>query len=518
MNSELTQQASLIRGRYIICRVTGRDEVQLLTDAALYQENGRISDLGSWTEMRARYPHAPVLGTGEQLIIPGLINGHHHVGMTPFQLGSPDLPLELWLAHRMRARMVDPVLDTLYSAFEQVESGVTTVQHLHGRVPPPLEQITQYAHSIIGAYVQLGMRVSYSYGLRDQNRLVYEDDERFAQRLPSDLAAQFREWVQDQSLPLEDNFALFHDLHQHYENSSLARIQLAPVNLHWCSDQALERVSEYSERHQVCMHMHLLETRYQREYARRRTGGSAVAHLDRMGLLNERMTLGHGVWLSEEDLDCIAERGVHVCTNASSNLRLRSGIAPWAQFQRRGINLTLGIDEAGINEDRDMLQEMRLVKNLHRTPGMDPLQVPTSADVLRMATEGGAATTPFGQEIGVLEPGRAADLVLIDYTRLAYPYLDPVVSVVDALVHRAQRKAVDTVMVAGQVIYTNGEFTRVDRNALLQELSAQLAKPLDDAERARLHLSEAIYPHVQQFYAQYCTDCSGTKELYRAVL
>jgi len=517
MSSDAQPKASLIRGRHIICRVIDRHRVQVLDDAAIYQEQGRIVALGPWSELRARHPHAPVVGTGAQLVIPGLVNGHHHVGMTPFQLGSPDLPLELWLAHRIRARTVDPALDTLYSAFEQVASGVTTVQHLHGRVLPPLERIEEHAGRVIGSYGQIGMRVSYSYGLRDQNRLVYEDDERFARRLPAPLDAQFRQWVREQSMPLDDNFSLFEALTRRHAGNELVRIQLAPVNLHWCSDQALERMADCSERHQACMHMHLLETAYQREYARRRTGDSAVAHLDRFGLLNPRMTLGHGVWLDEPELDLIAERGVHLCTNASSNLRLRSGIAPWAQLQRRGISMALGLDEAGINEDRDMLQEMRLVKHLHRMPGMDETQAPSSAEVLRMATEGGAASTPFAGDIGVLEPGRAADLVLIDHARQAYPYLDPVVSVVDALVHRAQRDAVDSVMVAGRVIYEQGRFTQVDRPAVLQALAEQLARPLDQSEQARLALSEAIFPHVRRFYEQYCPECAHGRGAYRLV-
>lgn len=509
--------ASLVRGRYIICKVTGRNQVELLENAALYQESGRIVALGSWEQLRARYPEVPVVGDGSHVVIPGLVNGHHHVGMTPFQLGSPDLPLELWLAHRIRARTVDIELDTLYSAFELVASGVTTVQHLHGRVLPPISQIGEYADKVIGAYAKLGMRVSYSYGIRDQNRLVYEADEQFAQRLPAGLADSFRQWSHAQQMPLEDNFRLFETLLQRYKQHPLARIQLAPVNLHWCSDQALERVAACSETHQAGMHMHLLETRYQWEYARRRTGGSAVKYLDKFGLLNPRMTLGHGVWLEEDELDLLAERGVGICTNASSNLRLRSGIAPWRQFHKRGISVALGIDEAGINEDRDMLQEMRLVKHLHRVAGMDNNDVPSAEDVLQMATQGGANSTPFASEIGVLAVGKAADVVLINDAMLRYPYLDPVTSVVDAVIHRAQREAVDTVVVNGQVIYAGKRFVNVDQQAVLQTLAEQLKQPLTQAEQERHALSEALLPHVQTFYAHYCADCGKKHWPYRAI-
>ncbi len=107
-----------------------------------------------------------------------------------------------------------------------------------------------------------------------------------------------------------------------------------------------------------------------------------------------------------------------ICTNPSSNLRLRSGIAPVNRFLEAGIRVGLGLDEAGINDDRDMLQEMRLALRLHRVPGMDD-DVPTSAQIFRMATADGAATTPFGERIGELAVGRAADLVLLPWRAIS---------------------------------------------------------------------------------------------------
>ncbi len=128
------------------------------------------------------------------------------------------------------------------------------------------------------------------------------------------------------------------------------------------------------------------------------------------------MTIGHGVWLSESDVERIADAGAHICHNCSSNFRLRSGMASLNLWERKGINTALGIDEAGINDDRDMLQEMRLARNVHRTPGMDDTP-PTMAQILRMATAGGAETTGFRGQIGSLEPGRDADLVMIDWQK-----------------------------------------------------------------------------------------------------
>jgi 5-methylthioadenosine/S-adenosylhomocysteine deaminase len=120
-----------------------------------------------------------------------------------------------------------------------------------------------------------------------------------------------------------------------------------------------------------------------------------------------------------------------------------------------------------------------------------------------MATVGGAATTPFGSHIGTLAVGKAADLVLIDWDKLAYPYLDPETPVLDAVLQRAKTDGVDLVMVAGEVIYEDGRFTRVDRDATLRELHQSLQHALADDEIERRQLSKALLPHVRHFYARY---------------
>ena len=494
--------SSLIRGKYVICKVQSRTEAEVIEDGAVFQRDGKIVEVGSHRDLAARHRPDEVIGSPEHVVVPGFVNSHHHVGLTPFQLGSPDYALELWFASRMAARRVDLYLDTLYSAFEMVESGITTVQHLHGWVNGPLEQIQKAAHNVLKAYDDIGMRASYSFSVRDQNRLVYEADEDFARRLPAELGDRIAAHLKAQVIPLEDNFALFESLHGEYRDRDRLRIQLAPANLHWCSDRALGMLKDCAEKYGVPMHMHLLETAYQKEYARRRGDMTAVAYLDRFGLLGPSMTLGHGVWLTEADIERAAASDTRICHNCSSNLRLRSGVAPLNAFEKRGMKVGIGLDEAGINDDRDMLQEMRMVLRVHRVPGMDD-DVPTCPQVLRMATEHGAATTPFADEIGMLEPGRAADLVLLRWRDIAYPYLDRDATPVDAVVHRAKSGAVDTVLVAGEVILRDGRFTRVDKAALLEELAASLRGPLTPDEERRRWLAEEVFPHVKGFYDDY---------------
>lgn len=502
--------SSLIRGKYIICKTLSRTEVEIIENGAIFQQDGRIVEIGNYADLAAKYDADEIIGSGADVILPGFVNSHHHVGLTPFQLGSPDYPLELWFASRLAARNVDLYLDTLYSAFEAIESGITTVQHIHGWRPGPASTWLGVASQVLRAYEDIGMRASYCFALRDQNRLVYEADEDFVRRLPSSIAPEIGAMLKAQEVPLADYMEFFTQLWQQWDGKAggRTRIQLAPANLHWCTDEALMVQKEYADKYGVGMHMHLLETAYQKEYARRRTGKTAVQHLYDLGFLGSNLTLGHGVWLTEADIELIAETKTKICHNASSNLRLQSGIAPLNYFAQHGVTVGMGLDEAGINDDRDMLQEMRLVLKLHRVPGIEQLDtVPTAAQVFQMATEYGAQTTGFAPEIGTLAPGKAADLVAIDWQQIAYPYLDPDVPIIDAVIHRSKTSGVDTVMVAGEVILKQGKFTKVDKAAVLAELAASLQVPLTPEEQRRQELAREVFPYVKKFYSGWLDRC-----------
>lgn len=494
--------ASLIRSRAMVTRAIDRHRWDEIADGAVFQEDGTIVAIGTYRDLSRKHPNVPVVGSGNEVALPGFVNGHHHVGLTPVQLGSPDMPLELWFVTRMVMRRVDVYLDALYSAFEMIGSGVTTVQHLHGWLPGHLAEVEKGCAEAIRAYEDIGMRVSYSFAVRDQNRLVYQKDEDFVASLPPELRGPTQRWYDRLRLTLDDYLALFEALHARHHGKRRVKVQLAPANLHWCSDEALTRLADYSRKYGVPLHMHLLETAYQKEYARRRGGGTAVEYIDRFGLLGPQMTLGHGVWLNESDIQRLAETGTCVCHNCSSNFRLRSGVAALNKLEAAGITTAIGIDEAGINDDRDMLQEMRMVLRAHRVPGMDD-EVPTPAQVLRMATSGGAATTPFADRIGALEVGRAADIVLIDWHEVSYPYLDAETPLLDAVLQRAKTSGVRTVICDGEVIYHEGKFTKVDRDAALRSLHEDLQRALSDDEVERRKLAKSLLPHVRAFYANY---------------
>lgn len=322
-----------------------------------------------------------------------------------------------------------------------------------------------------------------------------------------------KRWFERFKMSLEDSMAMFESLHGKHQAKSRTKIQLAPANLHWCSDAALTALSDASKKFDVPMHMHLVETAYQKEYARRRGDCTALEYLDRFDMLGHRLTLGHGVWLNASDIDRVAETGTCICHNCSSNYRLRSGLGALNVWEIKGVNTAIGLDEAGINDDRDMLQEMRMVLRAHRVPGMDD-QVPTSAQVLRMATSGGAKTTPYGTTLGTIEVGKGADLSLIDWRQISYPYLDREVPLLDAVIQRAKTDGVRLVMCDGEIIYRDGVFAKVDKDGALKQLHDELSAALSDDEVERRRLSKALLPHVQAFYANYY-DPSAHQPFYR---
>lgn len=492
----------LILGARVLVGIDARDTADWLEHAGVLVRNGVVVEVGGADKLIARYPSARISGGENFVVMPGMVNSHHHVGLTPLQLGSIDHSLETWFASRLALREVDLELDTLFSAMEMIASGVTTVQHLQSRAPGDVQHVLDAADAVVGAYRRIGMRVSYSMAFRDQNRIVYGDDAAFVASVPEPLRAPLGDYFARFTLPLEDQVTVFKELRARHHTDGLTKVQLAPANLHWLSDAALETVARLSKQNATPMHMHVVETPYQQEYARRRTGGTAVEYLARFGMLTPALTIGHGVWMSESDIRMSADAGVRVCHNCSSNMRLASGRAPILDMRAAGIDIAIGIDEAGLNDDRDMLQELRLVSVSNRTPGIDEPRL-TAAAVLRMATVNGAATTGFAESIGELRPGRSADIVLLDWKAITYPFQNANIPWEDVLVQRAKSAAVHSVMIDGAWVMRDRVFTTVDRDAVLADIADRLDRAPTPAETARTAFARSVETEVRSFYSGY---------------
>ena len=496
---------SLIRGKHVVCRVTGVDSAEVVSDGAVLQRDGVIEAVGNYRELSQQHPDAEVIGAGNHIVMPGMVNDHFHVGLTPFQMGAPDLPLEMWSLHRIGVRMIDPYLDQLYGAVQMIETGTTTVQAIHspGRGYGPVSM--EIADKVIDAYQTSGMRVSYAPSVVDQNSMVAgagggEAD--FAATMPANLAERYRSLMAPSYWPAGEIIPVLDEICRKYGDNQHERVQvtMAPSNVHRCSDELLVGIKELAGRHSTGIHIHLQETVYQKLYGFTAYGKTPLQHLYDLGFLGPEVVCGHSVWATEEDLRLMAETGTNICHNASSNLRLQSGIAPMGRILEAGIKVAIGSDEAGLNDDKDLFQEMRLVLKIHRVPGID-LEPPTSYQVLEMATANGAYASWFGDRIGTLEPGKRADMVLVDMRNIEEPYLDPRVSVVDALVHRGRGIDVDTVLVDGEVVLRDKQLTRVDKDVLFREIRDALDRPLTAQEEERRELARLVEPHLRRFYS-----------------
>ena len=488
---------SLVRGKYVVCG--GDRDGQVIQDGAVFQRDGEIVEVGTYQELRSRYQPDQQIGSSAFVVVPGLVNAHHHVGLTPFQLGALDAPLETWIIARWAIRDVDPYLDTLYCAMQMIQSGITTVMHNHmaARLPTG-EGLYESASRVVQAYEDSGMRVSFSLSHRDQNHLVYEEDESFLARLPSDLSRDVRTYLNARPISLEDYLTVCAELFDR-NRSERTRIFISPHNVHWCSEGMLRAMKDFAVSRGTGVHIHLQETAYQKMYGSRYWGKSPLAHLADLDFLGPDVSCAHGVWLTDSDISILAETRTAVCHNPSSNLRLKSGVAPLNKMLERGVTVALGIDEAGINDDNDILQEMRLAQKLHRVPGVASAS-PSSHDIMHMATVNGAKVTFFDGEIGRLEAGLRADMVLIRLDRISEPYLHPDTDIVDALVYRGKGSDVDTVIVNGEVLLRDGEFTVLNKAEIVGRLKESLAQPARPHEIERADLSRRLLPHVQRFF------------------
>ncbi len=398
-----------------------------------------------------------------------------------------------------------------------IASGITTVMHQHvlWRLPAGADARKE-AGEVIRAYRDAGMRVAFAFVARDKNQVVYQDDQTFLATLPKELAARLATRLRNAAVVSEDYLSLFVDLFEsHGRNGPRESVRhvLSPANVQWCSDTLLANVKDCALRYRTGVHIHVQETAYQKMYGLKYYGKTPLAHLDDLGFLGPEVTCAHGVWFTESDIDILARTGTSVCHNASSNLRHKSGVAPINRMLANGITVAIGLDGSGLNDDNDIFQEMRLVRNLHRAPGVDQPS-PTSHQVLWMATIGGARTTLFANQIGALEEGKKADIVLLDLNRIAEPFLAPEINVVDAVLYRGMGQDVDTVIVDGEVVMKDRQFTRLRKEEVWAALKTQLDRPFRPDELEREEIARQLHPYIVRFYEQWSLNSASPYYAY----
>lgn len=493
--------SSLIRGKYVISRAgTDADSSIVISDGAVFQRDGTIEDVGPYEQLRNSHQFDELIGGSNFLVFPGLVNTHHHGrGVTTFQMGSCDDCLETWILSGWGRRPYDQYLLTLYTALQMIESGTTTVMYNHPQTPAV--GLEDDVSAVLRAFNEAGMRTAFSVYFRDQNRVVYADDEQFIRGLPTDLADAIRRYLAAGRISEADYFSLFENLHRRYGSSPNSKISVlvSPSNVQWVSDDFLQHTKEYAQRFQTGIHIHLVESFYQKEYGLRTWSKTPVEHLNDLGFLGPEVSCAHAVWLTEGDIELMANSGATVCHNASSNLRLKNGIAPVNAMLSGGVNVSMGTDSTAINDDDDLIQEMRLVSKLHRQPSI-PAPAINSHQVLKMATSNAARPTFFQDRIGALEKGYRADLVLLDLTGIEEPYLDPDINIIDALLYRGKARQVDTVMIDGEIVLQGGRFTSCDKEEIMRQLKDRFSQPVEQTVLDTRRMVQELQPYVERFY------------------
>ena len=491
----------LLRGRYVVTDPSTLPGSGLVESAALLVQGREIAEIGEWRALRERFPDAETFGSERHLVLPGFVNAHHHGrGLSSVQLGIADDVVERWLLDYWRMPPLDLYLDTLYSNLRMTRSGVTTVIHSsYAREWGGIEAETQDA---LRAYVDAGLRVAYAVGFEDSMRIVFGDQSAFLASLPDNLAVRTRALVQPfDEAEVDRYFSFVSELGEQNSGNPALRVLHGPSWHVWCSRHFLERVAEDARNKDLGIHMHVLETPLERDYAMHAYGTDCVSYLMELGIHGPKVSFAHGTWFSESDIGHCAESGISVCHNPSSNLRLRNGIAPVASMIDGGVNVALGMDSWGMNSDDDILSESRLATLLHRLPSRRRFEpCPDPFDLLRMLTVNGARAATFGDGLGRLHPGSPADAVILDFDRMTGPYLDHSVHPVEAFVHLARREHIDTVIGAGELLYHEGRCTRVDEEALERELTASARALPSGAFSAFSQTLRDLHPYLARHY------------------
>ncbi|HLX28372.1 MAG TPA: amidohydrolase family protein [Casimicrobiaceae bacterium] len=405
------------------------------------------------------------------LALPALVNAHDHArAVRSSSFGAAGKPLEIWLSWMAMLPPVDPWLATAVSLARSALGGAGIVMIHYTRVQGITDFVTE-AREVARAARDVGVRVGFAVAMRDINPLVYGPSEPILAALPSAARAEVERRLMPRPLPV-------HELIERVDAVAIAcsdrdfNVQYGPAGVQWCSDELLAAVADASARTGRRVHMHLLETRNQREWADRTYPQGIVAYLDDIGLLSPRLTLAHCTWARADELERLASRGVTIAVNASSNLAIRSGIAPVAAMVRAGCRVACGLDGLALDEDDDALRELRLNALLHQGIGF-AIDV-DRATMLAMAFVNGRRAVLGSDVGGELAAGAPADVLMLDWGRVDDDRLVPALDPCDLLFARANARHIDELIVAGRSIARNGTVSGIDLPVLKSELVARL--------------------------------------------
>jgi cytosine/adenosine deaminase-related metal-dependent hydrolase len=312
----------------------------------------------------------------------------------------------------------------------------------------------------------------------------------------ADREAIRAKWLYKFPRPVE-YIALVREIARRIEGPTVS-VQLGPNGPQACTDALHEAIAAESAGRNMRIHTHLLETATQRHWGDAHYGNGLMRHLDELGVLSPRFTGAHGVWLNADDCRLMAERGSTIAINTSSNLRLRSGIAPVSEYIRAGTRFALGVDSSSFDDDDDAFREMRVTHWLQSLQG-NP--APLTPDLLfEAALQNGFEVAMNSRQYGSVEPGMPADLVILDYETMARDIIDGMVEELDVLLTRATGKHVRHLFVGGRQVVKDRHVVGVDLDAIERELLDQ-ARAAGPAMRALRPTMERSQQTLEAFYS-----------------
>jgi len=422
--------------------VTQDRKRDVLRDASIFIQDGEIKEIGRDLKSPA---DSEIDGRGG-IALPGLINTHTHLSMTMFRGYADDLLLQDWLQKKiwpLEAKLTGEACyyGALLGSAEMSLSGTTSFVDMYF-----------YMEDVARAVAKSGLRGFLSYGIIDLMDPAKA-------RMEQDKARKFFDYIRGLGNPR-------------------IRFALGPHAPYTCSAETLLWAKEFAEKNDVIDHIHVAETRKEQADSQQQHGMRIVEYLDKIGALSKKMLAAHCAWLTKSEVALLAKAGVGVAHCPVSNMKLASGgVAPLPEMFEAGVPVGLGTDGAASNNTLDMFETMKVCALLHKAHRWDPT-VLNAQTVLDLATIQGAKALGVDHEIGSLETGKRADIILVDAKA---PNMNPVYgqeTVVSDLVYSASAANVHTTIVDGQVLMQNRQLKLVDMEQIVAktgELAAQLA-------------------------------------------
>jgi cytosine/adenosine deaminase-related metal-dependent hydrolase len=394
-----------------------------------------------------------------------MVNAHCHSNENWFRGMWDNLPLEPWMLFSypvLAAPEQTPdeiYARTLIGGIEMLRSGATCVvdflYELQGFSDASVDAVSR-------AYRDLGLRAVIGLGMGDRayHETVVLDEalvpRELIDRIERDRPPTWDEWRE---------FARGAVERFHRPDDGIA-IALAPSGPQRCTDEMLVGCASLADELDLQIHIHVLETRMQAVSGQRMYGRTLPEHMDAIGFLGPRVSFEHGIWLTQSDVELVADRGVTIVHNPVSNMKLGSGIAPVPELLARGVSVALGTDGMSSNDGNDMFATLKAAALLHKLWEVDYEEWLGAAEAWQMATQDGAEAAGDPTGLGAIEAGRRADLVLLDLESLPFtPLNDPLRQ--QALGSTAQ--AVRSVLVGGRWVLRDGELTGIDEAAILAQ-------------------------------------------------